>query len=327
MGKCLVTNLKGVVDNNNLLHLGEMRIGFPKYTATNGKARTITIKPKSAITLSIVGSGYFTDATLSQNNGTTASLAAFVDNKLYISNDVVEVSVPDKYNLLHVFISNDSFFDLDTLKYSKALEALDLYSGSSVGDIASLNKLTSLTGITIIGSKGIYGDISSLKNLTSLRGLYIDNCNKITGDCASLEHLTSLRNEVRLVSNNLLMSDLSKFNKWACRAITLNIKDIKGDIAKLPSSCIFTNLISQSNNGATWSERPSSSKIMAMDSNLVLKNVDKMLQDQANCTVGYTSSDPAYYKIIKISGTRTSASDAAVATLQSKGYTVAVIPA
>lgn len=327
MGKCLVTKLKNVVDNNNLLHLGEMRIGFPKYTATSGNARSIKIKPSSAITLSIVGSGYFTDATLSQNNGTTASLEAFVDNKLYISNDVVEVSVPDKYNLLHVFISDDSLFDLDTLKYSKALEALDLYSRSSVGDIASLSKLTSLNWITILGSNGIYGDISSLKNLTSLSGLYLDNCNKIAGDCASLEHLTSLRNEVRLVSNNLWVSDLSKFNKWVCRAIALNVKDIKGDIAMLPSSCIFTNLTSQSNNGATWSERPSSSKIMAIDSNLVLKNVDKMLQDQANCMVGYASSDPAYYKIIKISGTRTSASDAAIQTLQSKGYTVAVTPA
>lgn len=327
MGKCLVTKLKSVVDNNNLLHLGEMRIGFPKYTTTSGKARSITIKPSSAVTLSIVGSGYFTDTTLSQNKGTTASLEAFVDNKLYISNDVVAVSVPDKYNLLHLFINCDSLFDLDTIKYSKALEALDLYSGSSVGDIASLNKLTSLTNLTLLKSKGIYGDISSLKNLTSLSNLYIDGCNKIAGDCASLEHLTSLRNEVRLVSNNLWVSDLSKFNKWVCRAITLNVKDIKGDIAMLPLSCIFVNLTSQSNNGATWSERPSSSKIMAMDSNLVLKNVDKMLQDQANCTVGYTSSDPAYYKIIKISGTRTSASDAAIQTLQSKGYTVAVTPA
>lgn len=327
MGKCLVTKLKSVVDNNNLLHLGEMRISFPKYTGTTGKARPITIKSSSAVTLSIVGSGYFTDATLSQNKGTTASLNAYVDNKLYISNDVVEVSVSDKYNLLHVFIACDSLFDLDTLKYSKALEALDLYNSSSVGDIASLSKLTSLVGITILNPKGIYGDISSLKNLTSLTVLYLNNCNKITGDCASLEHLTSLKNEVRLVSNNLWVSDLSKFKKWTCKAIVLNVKDIKGDIAMLPSSCIFTNLISQSNNGATWSERPSSSKIMAMDSNLVLTNVDKMLQDQANCTVGYTSSDPAYYKIIKISGTRTSASDAAVQTLQSKGYTVSIIPA
>lgn len=327
MGNCLVTKLKSVVDNNNLLHLGEMRIGFPKYTNTSGKARSITIKPSSAITLSIVGSGYFTDATLSQNKGTTASLEALVDNQLYISNDVVEVSVPDKYNLLHVFISCNSLFDLYTLKYSKSLESLDLYSDSSVGDIASLNKITSLINLTIIGSKGIYGDISSLKNLTSLNNLYIDNCNKITGDCASLEHLTSLRSEVRLVSNNLWMSDLSKFNKWVCRAIVLNVKDIKGDIAKLPSSCIFANLTSQSNNGATWSERPSSNKIIAMDSNLVLTNVDKMLQDQANCTVGYTSSDPAYYKIIKISGTRTSASDAAIQALQQKGYTVSITPA
>ena len=77
----------------------------------------------------------------------------------------------------------------------------------------------------------------------------------------------------------------------------------------------------------TWSNRPSDAKILSIgymthDPAPYLSNVDKMLQDQANCVV-----DSASRKTIAVRGTRTSASDAAVATLQQKGYTVSVTPA
>ena len=52
-----------------------------------------------------------------------------------------------------------------------------------------------------------------------------------------------------------------------------------------------------------------------------------MLQNQAQCQIGFTSSDTVYYKTISIVGTRTSASDDAVQALQNKGYTISIIPA
>ena len=45
-----------------------------------------------------------------------------------------------------------------------------------------------------------------------------------------------------------------------------------------------------------------------------------MLINQAKCVVGFTSSDNSFKKAITARGTKTSASDAAVATLQQKGY-------
>ena len=71
----------------------------------------------------------------------------------------------------------------------------------------------------------------------------------------------------------------------------------------------------------TWSSRKSSAKIISMPSYLITDNIDKMLQDQAQCQAYVTSP----YKTIVAKGTRTSASDAAVQTLQSKGYTVSII--
>ena len=50
-----------------------------------------------------------------------------------------------------------------------------------------------------------------------------------------------------------------------------------------------------------------------------------MLQDQAQC-VSTAPSGNVQYKTIAVKGTRTSASDAALSTLQGKGYTVIVTP-
>ena len=56
---------------------------------------------------------------------------------------------------------------------------------------------------------------------------------------------------------------------------------------------------------------------------VLTNNIDKMLQDQAQCQADATSLN----KSIVAKGTRTSASDDAVQTLQSKGYTVTILPA
>ena len=74
----------------------------------------------------------------------------------------------------------------------------------------------------------------------------------------------------------------------------------------------------------TWSERPSTSCIISIEGQPKMDNIDKMLQDQAKCQ---TPSTASILKIIEVIGTRTSASDAAVQTLQSKGYTVSITPA
>ena len=69
----------------------------------------------------------------------------------------------------------------------------------------------------------------------------------------------------------------------------------------------------------TWGSRPTNAKIVAIEGAPTISNIDKMLQDQAACQVGITSSDLTYYKTITATGTRTSASDAAIQTLQSNG--------
>ena len=109
------------------------------------------------------------------------------------------------------------------------------------------------------------------------------------------------------------------------RNFKLKGSGVSGDLATLPANCRFASL--DRNMKFTWGTRPTSSKITAIEDSPTISNIDKMLQDQAACQASINSDDLPYYKAITATGTRTSASDAAVQTLQSKGYTISITPA
>lgn len=81
MGQCLITKLKGTVSNNTLLKVGELRINF----SATGSSRKMQIRFTSNITLVCTG-GFFTDETLSVNNGTTYTCKQDKIETIYVSN-------------------------------------------------------------------------------------------------------------------------------------------------------------------------------------------------------------------------------------------------
>ena len=121
------------------------------------------------------------------------------------------------------------------------------------------------------------------------------------------------------------IGELSALSK--CTEMIFMHSKLTGDLATLPASCRFVSFANDKGSTFTWSTRLSTAKIIAVEGNASITNIDKMLQDQSQCQKGFDASSSVKYKTISCSGTRTSASDAAVATLQSKGYTVSIIPA
>ena len=259
------------------------------------------------------------------------------------------------------------YFDLDGLKYSKSLSALVVPKSNISGDIEALKNLTALTNITLnntnisgdienlknltdlatlnMSSTQVSGDISALKNLTALTrlGFGYDN---IQGSISSLQKLTALTllilNGTNVSGNISSLQNLTALTTLTVDNISGDISNLKGlnnlstikssnstlngDLATLPPNVTFLSL-NKCTTTFTWGERPSSSKIVAMEGNAVISNIDKMLQNQAQCQTGITSSSNTWEKTIACIGTRSSASDAAVQTLQSKGYTVSITPA
>ena len=346
MGKCLVTKLKGAVDNQNLLRIGEMRIKFNKVSNPTDTTQCIILKVSRDTKIEIIGDGYFTDSSLAQNNGKNLTILANVSTEVYVSNNDIEFSIPDKYAIANISVKEqyrgNASFDIEGLKFSTSLTNLYLTNMPAYGDIAALKNLTALTNINLDNTQ-ISGDIAALKNLTALTKLTASNT-QISGDIAALKNLTALTKLT--ASNTQISGDIAALkNLTALTNINLDNTQISGDIINLKNLTKLTNMQFKNVTGLTgdmgtlpdnilfftggsgkFTWTTSSRTYILATEKAHCDKIDDMLNDMATKTAKF-AGDSTWYKRIELIGTRTSASDAAVATLQSKGYTVSITPA
>ena len=330
MNKCLVTKLNGVCTNDRLLKVGEFRMKISRVSSPNNKTQGLMLESSAPIKLNIIGDGYFTDSTLSNNLGKEIDVTGA--QNVFFSNGDYDISILNKYKICRIqtgangvqFVESDQqnkSFDIDGLKFSKDMITIDTNSKGVSGNLSSLESLTKLDRINIYGSS-IYGDISALRNLTALTSLDIRNTN-LSGDISALRNLTALTNSLNLSGLLNIFGDVSALKGMSkIKELYLQNMSIGGDLSQLPDNANFVSLKNYKGTGFTWSSRPSSAKIIAIEGNPIILNLDKMLQDLANCAVGFDSTSGQWIKTISVRGSRTSASDSAVSTLQSKGYTV-----
>lgn len=204
------------------------------------------------------------------------------------------------------FVSNNDcdIAILDKYSLSKLLSwasGVPSYPQNVSFNIDDLKYSASFTQVSFINNTQVSGDIASLKNLTALTTLDLVSTN-VTGDIAQLETCPNIG--YLRVPNSVV-----------------------GDLAKLPTKCYFVSLKGDNTATCTWTSRSSSSNIFAIEGDITVKNIDKMLQDLAQCQAAIPSSNEAWFKKISVAGKRTSASDDAVATLQKKGYTISIAKA
>lgn len=150
MGNCLVTKLKGTVDNNNLPVLNTFT--FEKYI---GKGNSqISITPASLIEV-VEGNGHLYD---DQNNDLgTSTTASWV--KL-LSADTAKIRVYNKYSAEHLVIENFKGDDLqDDIKYLSP----------------NILQLALLFPAIKDGGEGMHGSIDELPVYANLKKLVIQN--------------------------------------------------------------------------------------------------------------------------------------------------------
>lgn len=312
MGKCLVTRLNGIVANESLLHVGEMVVEVEGVNA-------------SSVLFNVSGGSVSCDrsfmlGTETVNANEKRSLANNWCDIKSIDAGSYKFHFFDKYSILgfiqkaltasydglcflktatEININTSNYFDLSNIASSAKLTKLSL-NGKVAGDISCLHDLTALVSLTLGGDT--YGDISSVRSKLSLLELRIVSP-KITFNPDKLKEFSAL----------------GSFIYEGRTAVDF------GDIATLGNDFSYIDLDTQAK--IKWTTRNSPAKIISIGNSPALDNIDKMLQDQATCETGFTSSSPSWKKVITAKGTRTSASDAAVQTLQSKGYTVSITPA
>lgn len=319
MNKCLVTKLNGSVNNNAILKLGEMRFKVTSAANPTSTSQLVTFNFNKTCEVKIIGDGYITDSNLSANKGKSIVIPANTSTDVYFSNGDYEVSIADKYSVV-VFKSSSSnaTIDIEDFKYSDKLGTLMSLSKESFGDVSCLKDLVGLKVLNL-SSYNITGKLSDLSRLTSLTEITLSN-SKIEGDLSEISDLASLKTLYLPVGVSGNVSSLVKMASLT----DLELSNSVGDLSQLPANIEFTQL---TGGNFTWSERPASSKAFAINNAPKVSNIDKMLIDLAKCQSNITSSTPSWRKIISATGTRTSASDSALSTLQSKGYTVSIATA
>ena len=363
MNKCLVTKLQDVVGNASLPKLGEGRIVVTSNPIPSAATQKITLQFSEGTDIEIIGDGFFTDSALSINKGKSLHLNQYESTDVYFSNGNYEISF-EKYKLVNISSTNVAI-NLDDVRYASLLSNVSMIGKNIEGDIAAFESKGKLTGINL-RSKNVYGDLSALKDdaemlylnllgtgvsgdLSALAGMtkvtVLNLLNtKARGDLSALAGMTKVtvlnllntkaRGDLSALAGMGKLEDLSLSGVYGnveniknAKMIYFNGSTVSGDISKLPKGTYYLAAVADSGSSFTWTSRPSSNNIIAINAtDVAIDNVDKMLQDQANCLKAYPSSGESWFKTISCKGTRTSASDSAVTELQSKGYTVSVTP-
>lgn len=284
MEKCLITKLNGSVQNDSLLRIGEFCIKVSKVESPTADSQKFSVRNNKDTHLRIIGNGYFTNETLSENKGKVMDIAANTETLVYYSNGDYEIVVSEKYSLGSFGSSLSKYwkdfkgklsFDIESLKYSPNIINLMLSNTQVTGDIAVFGKLTGLTDIPSVLNTKVTGDISVYKNTKT---------------------------------NQLQFKGTSVY----------------GDLSVLPNNVLWVQ--GNSNTGTfTWTGIKNRTNILALEK-CKCNNIDAFLNDMATLEAKFIG-EYIWYKTISLIGTRTSASDAAVQTLQSKGYTVSITPA
>lgn len=349
MNKCLVTKLNGTVDNDSLMCIGEFRIKLVKVSNPTKDSQLVKIGVTSDTELRIVGDGYFTDSTLTQNKGKkiTISRNDEVANNVYVSNGDIELAVMNKYNLTEISMPNKKYntnraFNLDELKYSTYLKSIECNYTKVYGDLKSLSGCSNLKSIVLgsslvtgdisalagknmgvinLSNTAVVGDIANLKNSNDLSFLYVSN-SAISGDISVLGNKNNLR--YLSIDNSNLYGDISAFrNKPYIKELIMKKLNCTGDLATVPDNILF---IDNTKGSGKFSWGTSTRQNILAMANVRTDDADKILNAMANMEAKFLETD-SWYHTISLIGTRTSASDAAVQTLQSKGYTVSITPA
>ena len=307
MSNCLITKLKGIVNNPSLPKIDELVIQVNSNTP---------LYIDSSISCRVVN-GYFSNETFSTNLGT--SMDSNSGTIFVTGGSTLFLSPKNKIGTLFGNNNSSVTINVEDLAYIGNLPNFKWMGGCVVGNIDAL-KDKPFYVFDAQDCPGLYGNLSSILNpniatiglaRTAVKGNVSDLIN-----CKSLEGNVSMPPKIS--------GDLSIFNSEFPNVTMLTSENsspdyiLTGDMSKINSNIEFLSFSGHTTN-FTW-KGTKRGKIVACDNCNFGNDLDAFLNNMAELEAGT-------YKSISAKGTRTSASDAAVQTLQSKGYTVSVTPA
>lgn len=311
MRKCLITHISGVVPNEDLLKRGELEI-ILKGNSLSGKRMPSFQFTKPTVIKAINGLISAENA----NNGNKAqelNISSVSGNMSCFADEEVRLRVENKNNLVSLYEQdNDYFADLEI-------------------DLADLEFCKSLTKLNIGLKNTVKGSLENIKDLP-ITDIYLNP--ETPSDLANVKGWTLTSHAPEGVSLSNVYGDISHIHTSFASNIKITVsgtksKSIYGDLGKLGDKIqIFvSNGSTNMNENFTWSSstvRPSSYSFIPLYNVRFAtgKDVDNYLINAASCN--FDSGHDKNIIIFCTNGTRSSASDTALATIKSNGYTVSL---
>lgn len=296
MNKCLVTKLNGIVNNEALPKLGELIIEVDG--AVNKPLELYGSSTFSDINVRTIGDVTLTKGATDKMRDVSGTGTIFLSGENHITGFVSWSATCFHYpNLRCSFLKK-----IDTLVMSNQGYDTPMDKGHTMFNVYNTN---------VVG-----------KLPDTCKNILIRNCTYEGGKVLSVEDIPVNSNSQQIhVLATPITGDISRFNDVPDVAFWGNPSTLYGDISKLKKGGgYFYFIINKTAN--TWSNRPSDYKIIAFDANLG-NDIDKMLINQATLQAAATYDSKKFTLV----GKRTSASDAALATLQGMGFSISITPA
>lgn len=294
MKNCTYIQWEKTIENNSLLKRGEIRFEVVQ----DADVYSIGVKTTETLTAKIIGeSGIFV------GGGTEKTIAVTNDPVFLQATKGSVISILNKYAIKRLYLRGATLQsrDIASLNYMDKLEYFGFGYG---GELSEDNKIAGNFDDVILNPEVLYefnimghrvtGNINKFLNYPLLTTIMANGC-PFSGNIESIQSMTRLKN------------------------LYLDGAYLSGDLAKLPS--VMEHFIIGNKSRFTWgstSDRPTSATIFKMTQAHMgnSTNVDNAIINLANCTA---ISSPGG---IAFTPSRTSESDSAVATLQSRGYTI-----
>lgn len=341
---CLVTKLSASIKDVNLLKVNEMNFDFEASGLNNPTALNLTVNATASFR--IVGNGYFTDKTGTENLGKEQTFTVVGGEltkriSLYLSSEVRKVIIDDKRKI-HSFSSSASplVTNPDTGSGDSGLYIINsvtdfMYATNTAGistnnatklqgDVKGFSKMVCMDGFYGGTLGSLYGDISAFKDLTKMKIFRFNNHN-VTGDISAFKDIVSLTS-FQIDCKNITGDLASLKNLNPSKHIIIRSADrLTGDLAQLNDDiCYFSN--ESGNSKFTWTAKSVTRKdILFLNGVTLIDGADQYLIDQAELKFN-PLTDGVWGYTINIRGNVTNTSSSAIEFLQLKGAIVIITP-
>lgn len=215
MENCLKTQLKAVVNNDNLPIFGAVIIKINEIPSGSSKSRTIVLKFTEDTKVKVKGSGYIqtSQALLDSDPKTELIIPANLPSYIQSTNIDMTLIVENKYNMsLIQFVNtgngNTCSINIDELQNSEDLYYLEAIKSLCYGNIKSL-KSTNITQLQV-GDSQITGSIEDFVSVQYDAGRTSPNAPVFIG--ASLNVITFGSNTHNVIRAHLLWDSKEKIN-------------------------------------------------------------------------------------------------------------------